>query len=516
MLLTGLSFSVIMEAVARPKMTSARGAWVNSMNELKPNRRTGGPANNHGFAILVAILGGGIIVGIVFVIAASIYRPPTADLPPIPAVTVTPQPTSTVAPADTDSSSPTEPVATTAPDETPAVPEDTPAAPAETPSGAATEAQPTAAPEQPTATVAPVVGNPVKMQSPDYGMQAFLWWRPEVAQRDMELIRDAGFGWVKQGFAWREIEGQGKGQFDWSTTDRIVNQAESIGLHLIARLDDEPGWASGQTYPNTANVIMTPPKNLKDFADFCYALASRYKGRIAAYQIWNEPNLAREWGGQAPNPEGYVKLLKAGYQAIKRADPDAIVISAGLAPTTRADKVAMPDTAYIKKLYAAGAKPYFDALGAHGAGYKAPPGKDPGEVANDPNYYNTGDANCPGPACRIYCFRHVEDLHQIMVDNGDTKKQVVVLEFGWTMDSRPGSPYAWHAVTEEQQAEYMVAAYQYAKQHWQPWIGVMSLIYMPNIDWTENDEQYWWSIAIPNYPQFYPRKAYRDLAVMPK
>jgi hypothetical protein len=354
------------------------------------------------------------------------------------------------------------------------------------------------------------------MKSPGYGMQAFLWWRPEVAQRDLELIRDAGFGWVKQGFAWREIEGKAKEAFDWSVPDRIVDQAESIGLHIIARLDSDPTWASGQVYPNANDIIMTPPNSYQDFADFCAALASRYKGRIAAYQIWNEPNLAREWGGKAPDPEGYTRLLKAGYQAIKRVDPSAIVISAGMAPTTRFDRVAMPDTEYLKRMYTAGAQPYFDALGAHGAGYKAPPEKDPGEVANDPRFYNVGDPNCPGPACRIYCFRHVEDLHQIMVDNGDSGKQVVVLEFGWTIDPRPNSPYAWHAVTEAQQADYFVRAYQYAKQRWQPWIGVMSLIYMPNVDWTENDEQYWWSIAVPNYPQFLPRKAYRDLAPMEK
>jgi hypothetical protein len=93
---------------------------------------------------------------------------------------------------------------------------------------------------------------------------------------------------------------------------------------------------------------------------------------------------------------------------------------------------------------------------------------------------------------------------------------VVVLEFGWTTDPRPSSPYAWHAVTEAQQAEYFVRAYQYAKQHWQPWIGVMSLIYMPNVDWTEDDEQFWWSIAAPNYPQFFPYQAYRDLKAMSK
>ena len=295
------------------------------------------------------------------------------------------------------------------------------------------------------------------MQSPDYGMQAFLWWRPEVAQRDLELIRDAGFGWVKQGFAWREIEGTGKGQFDWDCDRSLVDQVESVGrLHLIARLDSEPAWASGTSYPNENKIFMSPPRNLQDFADYCEAVASRYKGRIAAYQVWNEPNLRREWGGQAPDPAGYTQLLKACHDAIKKVDPDAIVISAGMAPTTRRDDVAMPDTEFLKRMYEAGAQPYFDALGAHGAGYKAPPETDPAEIATNPEYYNRGDPNCPGDPCRIYGFRHVEDLHQIMVDHGDTEKQVVVLEFGWTIDPRPDSPYAWHAVTEEEQADYFV------------------------------------------------------------
>ncbi len=450
-----------------------------------------GCKSNRGLLIVVGLLGAGILLAAVLVVGAVIFRARIASATPTPSPTL--RPTFTAV----------------AKDVTPTIPPaDTPTLTPETEPG--TEAPPTETPSPPPQ-------QPATMTSPDYGMQAFLWWRPEVAQRDMELIRDAGFRWVKQSFAWREIEGTGKGNYDWDVTDRIVEQMESIGgLNLVARLDSEPTWASGQTYPNDQDVIMTPPKNLKDFGDFCFALAQRYKGRIAAYQIWNEPNLSREWGGQPPNAKAYVELLKVGYEAIKRADPNAIIISAGLAPTTRFDNVAMPDTEYLRRMYAQGAKPYFDALGAHGAGYKAPPEKPPGEVANDPNFYNQGDANCPGPPCRIYCFRHVEDLRQIMVDNGDGNKRVVVLEFGWTIDPRPNSPYAWHAVTEEQQADYFVRAYQYAKENWQPWIGIMSLIYMPDVDWTEEDEQYWWSIAVPNYPQFLPRKAYRDLKPMPK
>jgi hypothetical protein len=209
-------------------------------------------------------------------------------------------------------------------------------------------------------------------------------------------------------------------------------------------------------------------------------------------------------------------MLKTAYNAIKSVDPNAWVISAGLAPTTRWDSVAMPDTEFVKGMYNAGAKGYFDALGVHGAGFKASPEMDPGQVANDTNYYNKGDPYCPGARCRIYCFRHVEDLRQIMVNRGDGGRQIVVLEFGWTSDSRANSPYRWHAVSEQQKAEYLVRAYQYAKAHWAPWIGLMSLVYMPKSDWTKNDEQYWWSIIEPAYPELHLLPAYIHLKNMPK
>jgi hypothetical protein len=54
------------------------------------------------------------------------------------------------------------------------------------------------------------------MTSPDFGVQAFLWWQPEAADRDLGLVKDAGFRWVKQLFSWQDIEGAGKGQFDWT------------------------------------------------------------------------------------------------------------------------------------------------------------------------------------------------------------------------------------------------------------------------------------------------------------
>ena len=344
------------------------------------------------------------------------------------------------------------------------------------------------------------------MDSPSYGMQIFPWWKPDVADRDMGLVRDAGFGWIKANFGWRDIEGAGKGHLDWTVPDRIVEQAQAYGLQMVVRIDHQPVWAG--TAQNG------PPENYADYGDFLDALAARYKGRIQAYEIWNEPNLAREWGDRPPNAAEYVELLKLAYRRIKAADPEAIVISAGLAPTTRWDDVAVPDTVYLQQMYDAGAAPFFDALGVHGAGFKVPPETDPALVATDPALNNSDPSSAEFK--RIYCFRHIEDMRQVMVENGDAAKQVAVLELGWTSDPRPDSTYHWYAVSEDEKADYLVRAYLYARENWQPWIGLMSLIYITDHHWTPEHEQYWWAITGPGYPAAQLRPAYFRLKEMSK
>lgn len=329
-------------------------------------------------------------------------------------------------------------------------------------------------------------------------------WGSGTAQRDLGLAKEAGFTWVKQSIQWRYVEPHKKGVFEFNEPDRLLGLIHAAGLKLLARIDNQPVWArADKVFPTDG-----PPDHIQDFADFLHALATRYKGRIHAYEIWNEPNLAREWGNKPPNPQEYVALLKAGYEAVKAADPNATVISAGLAPTTASGAIAMPDVEFFDQMYKAGGAKYFDVLGCHAAGYKAPPDLSPAAVGKDPQY-NHGE----GAAGRIYCFRHAEDVRQVMVKNGDTKKQMAIVEFGWTTDKRPGSPYAWFGVTEQQQADYLVQAYQWARAHWQPWIGLMSMIYIAASYWTPNDEEYYWSITLPDGTV---RPAYRALAAMPK
>jgi len=158
----------------------------------------------------------------------------------------------------------------------------------------------------------------------------------------------------------------------------------------------------------------------------------------------------------------------------------------------------------------AGGKPYFDVLGAHAAGYKAPPETDPGDIESGKlKQYCAWEKEC----ARIYAFRHLEDVRKVMVDNGDSAKQIMVLEFGWTTDVRPNSLYKWHGVSEQEQADYIVRAFQWAKTKWSPWIGMMSLIYIAKPDWTQENEEYWWSITLPNGQK---RPAYEAIKRMAK
>lgn len=329
-----------------------------------------------------------------------------------------------------------------------------------------------------------------RIDTPEYGVNVHMWWDPWAAvRRDWRLIEEAGFTWVKQRLAWHDVEGAGPGRYEWAAPDRIVEEAEAAGVNLVFRIDMAPPWS----YPDPENDAHAPYGTLPVLpsllGDFCETVATRYRGRVRGYQVWNEPNLAREWLGRVPDPAGYVQLLRACYVGVKRGDPDALVITAGLAPTGSGPPEAIPDVDYLRSMYEAGLSPYYDLLGLHAPGYKAPPEMAP-EVVADPDNGWGGH--------RSFCFRHVEDMREMMVRYGDGHKQVAVMEFGWHTNNSEAHPeYAWFAVTPEMQGEYLVRAFQYAHEHWAPWVGPMFVWNMPDPKWTPENEEFWWSIVDP-------------------
>lgn len=316
-----------------------------------------------------------------------------------------------------------------------------------------------------------------------YSIQTFLWWDEGNAGTQAAMVnRTLNFTYIKQSFPWRELEPRSD-EWDFTQSDRIVELANDVDLQLIARLGETPNWAIDNPIIGNEDVHDTPPDDLEAWGDYCGTIAERYAGRIVAYQVWNEPNLQREWGLQDLSASRYVELLAVCSEAIRAVDSEAIIISAGLSPTGGPMPHAMPDDQYLDAMYQADFQLYADVVGVHAPGF-APPAYGPDDAVRDGGN-------------RWASFRRIEDLRKIMLAYDDAARQMAILEFGYTTDTQ-NSDYAWFAVSEDLQAQYIIEAYEYAAENWRPWVGLMSLIYMPNPDWTEADEEWWWAIGTPN------------------
>ena len=346
-----------------------------------------------------------------------------------------------------------------------------------------------------------------------------------AALGDVTILNDMGFGWFVHYLDWASAE-PNKGGYDWANLDNIIEAAESSGLKAILRVALTPDWAWSGGGDTTG-----PPDNMDDFGDFMEALATYAQGKVAGYVIWNEPNLPYEWGWNDPSPAQYVEMLQAVYPRIKAADPDAVVITAGMATTGGGGGAAcgvgtgialqkvspftqnlyaagvMPDLDFICGIYLSGGQGYFDVLGSHPYGFAAAFDELP----------STGLA-----------FRRVEQQRAVMEAMGDSAKQVWAIEFGWVLYPGESCHYThdwesrwWQIVSETEQATNLAGAYEYAYQTWS-WMGVMNFFNLDfaTVPWYDYCQPMrWYSVVYRDTPGVDPLKyweAYYALRDMPK
>jgi photosystem II stability/assembly factor-like uncharacterized protein len=268
----------------------------------------------------------------------------------------------------------------------------------------------------------------------------------------LQQASDIGFRAVVQVLSWEEIEPT-EGEWHWEYPDFLVRSADFYDLDLVVRLDHPPEWAlQPKDTPADGHAA---PFDADAYLRFVEAVARRYQGGIRGYIIWNEPNLAREWGAP-PDPVAYTRLLQRAYVVVKQTDTLALVISAGLAPTNTVagtdeqDGQAIDDRVFLKKMYKAGARPGFDVLGVHPYGFAYPPDDPPG--AHDGLNMN-----------------RVLDLRATMEAYGDGAKPVWATEVGWTTHGT--GEHAWLTVTPEEQADYLVRAWRKTREEYPWWKG---------------------------------------------
>src|SRR5690606_12247516 len=170
--------------------------------------------------------------------------------------------------------------------------------------------------------------------------------RPSAAlETRLAALRDAGFGWVRQRFDWREIE-PAPGEFDWTEADRLVDAIAQAGLAPVAVLDGTPDWALAPA-DRIAQNGLAPPLDFAACARFAAAFAARYSDRIRYYQVWDEPNVAPHWGSRHINPVEYAWLLRTAAPAIRSSDADAVILTAALAPTVDRGHLAIDEVYFL-------------------------------------------------------------------------------------------------------------------------------------------------------------------------
>ncbi len=317
----------------------------------------------------------------------------------------------------------------------------------------------------------------------------------------IETVVDLGMGWYKQQVSWAEIEPL-KGQYAWAQLDALVEAADEAGIKLLFSIIDAPLW----THPDSEG--RTPPDDVQDMVAFAGALAERYRGRVQAYEIWPEQNLKYGWEAAPLNGAAYVELLRAAFHALKAADPDALVVSGGLVPTEINDGVwAVDSLVYLQQMYDAGLQDVCDVVGVHALGYANPP-----DV-----YYPGGDFD---PARmydnhRSFFFRNtVVDMYMmVMAANGDGNKRIWITKFGWGttdglgMEAPQGYDFTAD-IDEQQQADYIVAAYTWAAQ--QGYVGG-AFLYTVDVSPARSDAGLLYSITRPDGT---PRPAYTAIQNM--
>src|SRR3989440_4010102 len=238
----------------------------------------------------------------------------------------------------------------------------------------------------------------------------------------LDKLAAVSLAWVRIDVSWAELKPRRLQPVDRRYSNRFggcLTLARERGFKVLATLGWSPRWANGNRGAGA------PPLHLRDYARIAQWASAHWRGRVDAWEVWNEPNL---WGSWAGSPRRYAGLLRAAYPAFKRGDPSTTVVFGGVSGN---------DDRFIAKAYAAGARGWFDVLATH-------PYQGVGDAP--PEYPDDGER---------WWITHVGVVRRVMNANGDARKPIWFTESGWSaFTTEPGAPGWRRGVTEAQQADY--------------------------------------------------------------
>lgn len=320
----------------------------------------------------------------------------------------------------------------------------------------------------PTQSVTPVATAITTLPQLDGGRMGIqLYWNLDIDTWYIMLQRAKAMNvsWVKMQADWSFLQPNNPDEFEQSFRLFVghVQQAKNMGFNVLVSVAKAPNWAR-----NIDQTDSGPPDDPQALANFLRFMINQVKPEnIDAYEIWNEPNLIREWRGGLPfSGAGYMQLFVPAHAAIRQADPDAVIITAGLAPTGNLEG-SVDDREYFQQMYAAGLARYTDiVIGFHPYSWGNPPDfvccdTIPGRGWDDDPHFFFADT--------------IREYRDIMQQNGHGV-QLWATEFGWsTWEGYPSSPpETWVTYNSAQdQLNYTIRAFQIGQSL--EFIGLMFL-----------------------------------------
>lgn len=299
------------------------------------------------------------------------------------------------------------------------------------------------------------------------GIEVFLG--DDVSANTNDLL-SLGVDWVKITVDWALVEPE-QAVFDFVALDSAIAELEEANedILIMLTLTDAPDWSrSSATELAMQQPTYGPPDDLDTFGIFAGEIASRYAGRVDAYEIWSQPNIRLNWmttdvtlrSDGFPDAHlsetDYIDLLEVAYDAIKESDSDAMVITAGLAPTgIHDDYNAIRNDIFFEALLQQGAVNFSDGFGIHIDGFSnAPDARCCGTVNEDPEY---------DEVFQFFFADILDNYREIMNRNGVADLPLWVTRFGWgTTEGASGDGSGVEFVrlnSAQNQADYTVQAF---------------------------------------------------------
>ncbi len=164
------------------------------------------------------------------------------------------------------------------------------------------------------------------VRKPDERMPAAAW--PALAVGTLRL-------WDSD-TRWGDIAPRA-GEWNFERMDAYVNIATAHSASILYTLGSPPRWASarpdepGPYGPGSA----AEPRNLAHWSEYLRRVVERYRGRIAAYELWNEPNfsdIGRDRGAAGfytGDVATMVRMATLARQVIDAVDPAAQLLTPG-------------------------------------------------------------------------------------------------------------------------------------------------------------------------------------------